>query len=49
MATKTEEPRALKEVNRQVREALQDCEKLLERSAFLLRESKQDNDPPNPS
>ena len=45
MARRPEEPRALKEANRQVRELLRDCYDLLERSSFLLK-SKQDNEPP---
>jgi len=42
----TDEPKALKEANRQVRAALRDCYKLLERSASLLRHNRQDGEPP---
>jgi len=46
MATHPEEPHDLKETNRQLREALQDCHNLLERTRELLRRTQQDNDPP---
>ena len=48
IATKPDQPKVLKEANRQVREALRDCEHLLESSAFLLRQTNQDNDPVKP-
>jgi hypothetical protein len=46
MATHPDDPHDLKETNRQLREALQDCHDLLERTRELLRRTQQDNDPP---
>ena len=36
----------LKDANRQVRELLRECHELLERSSFLLKQTKQDNEAP---
>ena len=44
MATHPDERQSLKETNRQLREALQDCHNLLERTRELLRRTGQDND-----
>jgi hypothetical protein len=46
MATHFDELAELREVNRQLREALKDCHDLLERTRELLRRTGQDNDPP---
>lgn len=46
MGTKTDAPKALKEANAEAGEALHDCDKLLERSAFLLKRSKPDKQTP---
>lgn len=45
MATRIRLPELLKAANRQASEAIEDCETLLERSAFMLRKSNQDNEP----
>ncbi len=44
VATQSENRQSLKEMNRQVREALTDCQQLMERTRELLRHSGQDND-----
>ena len=44
MATNPE-TEGLREVNRQLREALRDCEQLLERTRRMLRQTGQDNHP----
>lgn len=41
-----EEPRDFREVNRQLKKAIRDCDDLLTRARRLLRRSEQDNDPP---
>ena len=46
MASRFKELDSLRESNRELREALQDCHDLLERTRRLL-ETYQDNDPPN--
>jgi hypothetical protein len=45
MATQPQIPNDLKETKRQLREALQDCDDLLEHTKELLRRTQQDNDP----
>ena len=46
MATHPQDTQDLHEVKRQVKEALRDCDDLLQRTRRLLRWSEQDNDPP---
>ena len=47
MATQTENEDDLKEVSRQLREALRDCEDLLERVRMLLGRSQEADNPPS--
>jgi hypothetical protein len=48
MATKSEEPKAatIREANRQLRLAVQECQQLLARTEEMIRRAQQDNDPP---
>jgi hypothetical protein len=45
MATHPDEPETLGDADRQVKEALRDCEELLVRARRLLRKTGQDNEP----
>ena len=46
-ATERDEPQDIGEVDRQLKEALRDCDQLMLRAKRLLRPSGQDNDPPD--
>lgn len=46
MATHPNDPEDVREVHRQLKEALRDCDELLLRANRLLRPTEQDNDPP---
>lgn len=45
MATNPDDPERIKQINRELRESLESCEKLLKRARKLLLQSGQDNEP----
>jgi hypothetical protein len=47
LATHPTDPEEIREVDRQLNEALRDCDELMLRANRLLRSTGQDNDPPD--